>query len=197
MIADLPLILDIEASALENGFPIEIGIADAGQGTVHAWLIRPYAGWAWDRWDSASERIHGLSRVDLDRGDDVRTVVQGVLHAAGGRKLATDNPEFDGFWLSKLFEAAREDAPAVEKGSLVDTASALAHRYRRSSADIDAINRARNSAVDHSAAGDAASWAAAIELIVSREAIDLPRIDHVFEKWAERAQAASPWRGAR
>lgn len=197
MVAALPLILDIEASALENGFPIELAIADPGQGTVHAWLIRPYAGWAWDRWDAASQKIHGLSKADLDRGDDVLTVAQGVLRAVGGRKLASDNPEFDGFWLGRLFEAAREDAPAVEKRSLVDAASALGHRHGRVSADINAINRARNSAVDHSAAGDAASWAAAIELIVGREEVDLPRIDSIFEKWIARAQAASPWRGIR
>ena len=197
MTADLPLIVDIEASALENGFPIEIGIADPGQGVVHAWLIRPYAGWVWDAWDPASQRVHGLSKADLDCGDDVLTVAQGVLRAVGGRKLASDNPEFDGFWLSKLFEAALEDAPAVEKRSLVEAASALARRHGRPSADIDALNRAQNSAVDHSAAGDAASCAATIELIVGREAIDLLRIDHVFEKWAARAQAASPWRGAR
>ena len=197
MTADLPLILDIEASALENGYPIEVGIADAGRGTVHAWLIRPHASWAWEAWNPASAKIHGLTKVDLERGDNVLTVAQGVLRAVGGRSLATDNPEFDGFWLGRLFEAAREDAPAVEKRSLVDAVSALGHRHGRNSADIDALNRARNSAVDHSAAGDAASWAAAIELIVGREAIDLPRIDRVFETWISRAQAASPWRGSR
>lgn len=100
-----PLILDVEASALENGFPIEIGLADPMRGIVHAWLIRPYAGWAWDRWDPASQRVPGLFKADLDHGDDVLTV--------------------------------------------------------------------------------------------GREAIDLPRIDHVFGEWISRAQAASPWRGAR
>lgn len=197
MVADLPLILDVEASALEHGFPIEIGIADPGQGTVHAWLVRPHASWAWDAWNPASEKIHGLKKSDLDRGDDVQTVAQAILRVVDGRSLATDNPEFDGFWLSKLFEAAREDAPAVEKHSLIDGVSALAQRHGRASADIGALNRARNSAVDHSAAGDAASWAAAIELVVGSEEINLQRIDGVFEKWISRAQAASPWRGAR
>ena len=195
--SDYPLILDIEASALENGFPIEIGIAHPSQGAVHAWLIRPHASWAWDAWNPASEKIHGLSRTDLARGGDVFTVAREILRAVGGRPLATDNPQFDGFWLSKLFEAAREDAPAVEQVSLVDAVAAFAHRHGRNSADVDAINRARNSAIDHSAAGDAASWAAVIEVMVGQEEVDLSRIDEVFEKWAARAQAASPWRIAR
>ena len=83
MTADLPLIVDIEASALENGYPIEVGIADLGQGTVHAWLIRPHAAWAWDAWNPASAKIHGLTKADLDRDERVQPERASRLTVAG------------------------------------------------------------------------------------------------------------------
>ena len=83
MIADLPLILDVEASALEGGYPIEIGIADPGRRGVQAWLIRPHASWAWDRWDAGSQKIHGLRKADLDRDERVQPERASSPHIQG------------------------------------------------------------------------------------------------------------------
>ncbi|MCA3264965.1 MAG: hypothetical protein ING19_02755 [Azospirillum sp.] len=192
------LIVDVEASALSEGYPIELAIADIENGCVHAWLIRPHALWAWDVWSAESEKIHGLSRAVVDSGEDVHVVAQALVRVAGDRRLASDNPEFDREWLRKLFEAAgEEDLPVrFAREFLGAELRDLGRRHKRSAEDIDALNRARNSAVDHSAAGDAAAWAAAIELAGAAEKIDLARIDAMLGKWIARAQAATPWRAA-
>jgi len=194
------LIVDVEASALDNGFPIEIAIADVERETVRAWLIKPSAQWRDRDWSPASEKIHGLSRSVLEtHGLDVEIVAKEIVAFASGRALASDNWAFDGHWLAQIFEAAgaAKSCPRMRAKNLGEIAGELCARYGRGRADIEAVDRMRKAAADHSAAGDAASWAAALEIVGSVEAIDAARVDDVFGKWILRATEAAPWRGER
>ncbi|MCA3267831.1 MAG: hypothetical protein ING19_17350 [Azospirillum sp.] len=189
------LIVDVEASALEGGYPIEIAIADLAAGKVHAWLIRPHASWAWDAWSPESEKIHGLSKAEIDRGDDVTTVGQGIERVLAGRKLATDNGEYDGWWLARLFAAARMDSPIRLHPKRVDeTCIAIAKHLGKPQSGLVDVLAMRAAHHDHSAAGDAAAWAGALELICGNAALVSGRMHEVFETWRGRAAAASPWR---
>lgn len=194
------LIVDVEASALDNGFPIEIAVADIERGLVRAWLIKPATQWRDREWSLASERIHGLSRNVLEtHGLDVDIVAREIAAFADGRGLMSDNWSFDGHWLAQIFDAAgvAKSMPRMRAKNLGEIAGELCARFGRSRADIEAVDRMRKAAADHSAAGDAAAWAAAIEIVASVEAIDGCRIDDVFGKWILRATAAAPWRGER
>jgi hypothetical protein len=193
------LIIDIEASALENGYPIEIAIADLENETLRAWLIKPATAWRDREWSPTSEKIHGLAREIVETGAAVEIVARDIAAFANGRVLMSDNFAFDGHWLAQVFEAAgaTKSMPRMRAKNLGEIAGELCARYGRSRADIEAVERMRKAAADHSAAGDAASWAAAIEIVGSVEAIDAARVDDVFGRWILRAAAAAPWRGER
>lgn len=188
------LVLDFEASALENGFPIEVAIADVAAREIRAWLIRPAAAWVNLDWVSASAQVHGLMRQKLDAGTPTDIVAAEMLAFAAAREVASDNPTFDGRWLRQLFEAADLPLPVVAAESVGQTVSLIAHEHGRTPADIDALNRARKAMAAHTAALDAASWAAAAEAAAVDGDLDLGAIDRIFEEWIRLAEKASPWR---
>jgi hypothetical protein len=192
------LIVDVEASGLENGYPIEVAIADCKAGIVRAWLIRPASTWeSYLDWSPASEKVHGLThRLITQSGQDAGVVAAEIAAFAAGRPLLSDNPAFDRGWLAILFEAATRSRmmPSFAEDSVVTELSYLAAARRRSAYDIDAINRARLTAADHSAAGDAASWAAAAEALACDSEISLDQIDAIFTRWSAAAQRAAEWR---
>lgn len=193
------LIVDIEASALENGFPIEIAIVDLENEIVRAWLIKPADTWRDRDWSPASQKIHGLTREIVETGNAVEIVARDITTLANGRTLMSDNWSFDGHWLAQIFEAAgaAKACPRMRAKNLGEIAGEICARNGRSRADIEAVERMRKAAADHSAAGDAASWAAAIEIVAGDQAIDMARVDDVFGKWILRATEAAPWRGER
>jgi hypothetical protein len=107
---DIPariLFLDIEASGLdERGYPIEIGwvTQDGSGGEV---LIRPEPGWTY--WSRKAERIHRISRADLDRsGLPARDAARLVVAAVQSHVVYVDAPEWDAHWLGKLLAVAPE-----------------------------------------------------------------------------------------
>jgi hypothetical protein len=189
------LTFDFEASALEHGYPIEVAVADVAARTVKAWLIRPERSWQLRLWSSTSERIHNLSRETVqDRGEPAEQVARAMADFIAGRKLLSDNPSFDATWLDMLFEAAEMKPPVVHAESVGTLMSLLAYDHSRSRADIDALNRARKAMADHTAAGDAAAWAASAEALALEGELAIERIDDVFGRWDARARIASPWR---
>jgi DNA polymerase III alpha subunit (gram-positive type) len=193
------LIIDVETSAINSGFPIELAIADFESGTVRAWLIKPAAAWRDREWSPASQRIHGLAREIVETGDAVEVVARDIATFANGRVMMSDNFAFDGHWLAQVFEVAgvAKFCPRMPAKNLGEIAGEICARYGRNRADTEAVDRMRKAAADHSAAGDAASWAAAIEIVAGVETIDMARIDDVFGKWILRAADAAPWRGER
>jgi hypothetical protein len=100
--------VDFEASSLDSGsFPIEVAwVNENGQGESH--LIRPER--AWTSWSPQSEKIHGISRPILFReGKPADWVARRALTALTGAILVSDNPAFDGHWLSMLFQVIGDE----------------------------------------------------------------------------------------
>ena len=99
--------LDVEASSLEdNSYPVEVGVSDDALRTK-GWLVRPVAGWGSSGWSDSSETVHGIAREDLDlHGMPPADVAEALNRELSGRMVFSDAPDFDSFWLDRLFEAA-------------------------------------------------------------------------------------------
>jgi hypothetical protein len=98
--------LDIEASGLASkSWPVEVGWAfEAGAAT--SILVRPDRTWSDDAWDKSAERLHGLDRARLDvEGLDPREVCAAMNDALVDAEVYSDAPDWDGFWLFRLFSA--------------------------------------------------------------------------------------------
>ena len=97
---------------MRGSFPIEVGWCDhLGHG--RAYLIRPTADWV--EWSPQSERVHGISRRELERsGEPVEVVARRAFAAmwAVGTEIYSDNPAMDGMWLQKLLDAGGK--PSVQ-----------------------------------------------------------------------------------
>lgn len=104
---DSLICIDFEASSLENGYPIEVGVSDAATGNAIAWLIRPPAAWLTERiWSPASEAVHGIGRAQLEaEGAEPAVVCTALEPHIIGKKLVSDNPPFDRRWLDLLLGA--------------------------------------------------------------------------------------------
>lgn len=99
--------IDFEASGLgARSWPVEVGWAFlAGEAT--SFLIRPSSDWPMSDWDPEAERLHGLGKPFLDEnGRDPREVATMMNEALVARKVYSDAPDWDGFWLFRLFQAA-------------------------------------------------------------------------------------------
>jgi DNA polymerase III epsilon subunit-like protein len=97
------LFINFEASSIGVGsFPIEVGWCHLnGRGTSH--LIRPDQ--SWTAWSLASQRIHGISREELQtKAAPVEQVAHSVAAALAPERavVLSDAPLFDQFWLNKL-----------------------------------------------------------------------------------------------
>ena len=71
-------------------------------------LVKPAESWSDDAWDPDAEALHGLSRRKLERaGQDPAAVCKVMNNVLGDAAVFSDAPDWDGFWLYRLFEAAR------------------------------------------------------------------------------------------
>lgn len=99
--------LDIEASGLGDGcYPIEIGLVHAASLIGWSALIRPPESWRdGGVWDDGAEDLHGIGQDQLDaEGWDVMDVARALNEALGGKAVFSDAPEYDGYWMSMLFD---------------------------------------------------------------------------------------------
>ena len=190
--------VDIEASGLVNGFPIEIGWAKEN-GEVGAILIRPHPEWLTDlAWDANAERIHSLTRELLaERGTAIDDAVDAINNALIGCKCVSDSPSNDWYWLSLLFEFVKEGEREFRGYMLEDPAEPLMLGFAQSLGvaplfveDVFRSSRARP--LQHTAAGDAAGWGAMFEAVKTRGNIEL-----ILPRWMERARTAMPWRSSK
>jgi len=101
----IPAILDFEASGLGRGsYPIEVGYI-LSDGHSNCMLIRPEPDWL--EWDEQAERLHGISREQLQRhGRSVAEVARLLNHSLAGKTLYSDAWGNDQSWLALLFECA-------------------------------------------------------------------------------------------
>lgn len=98
------VVIDIESSGMDAGsYPIQIGWVSLDLSSTETFLICP--GDDWDYWDERSETIHGLDRSDLDAGLSVSQACHRLLEEVAGYPLYSDGPQYDQYWLDRLFHA--------------------------------------------------------------------------------------------
>lgn len=102
---EAPALLDIEASGFGRGsYPIEVGFV-LGNGETLCMLIQPAEHWT--HWDPAAERLHQITREELQlHGCPIRDVVEVLNDRLCGRTLFSDGWVHDYTWLAVLYEAA-------------------------------------------------------------------------------------------
>ncbi|NQZ88502.1 MAG: hypothetical protein HRT54_13095 [Colwellia sp.] len=101
--------IDIEASAISsNSYPIEVGwYSKTIKGSV---LIKPIDIWLSEgHWCKYSEKhCHGISKNLLSKnGLDIDTVAIKLNDIFQNNVVVSDIVQFDGIWLTQLFEKAR------------------------------------------------------------------------------------------
>ncbi|HEY7772677.1 MAG TPA: hypothetical protein VIC26_05830 [Marinagarivorans sp.] len=98
-------VIDFEASGLGlTSYPIEVGLVLANGATYRA-LIKPHKDW--QHWDCDAERVHGISRCEIERdGMPLKSVCEDLNALCEGHILYTDCWAYDYQWLLKLFAAA-------------------------------------------------------------------------------------------
>ena len=107
----LPFI-DIEASGFGAGsYPIEVGFI-LPDGSSYCSLIIPEDDWK--HWDSAAEKVHGITRELLfQHGRSSAEVARVMNERLRGATVFTDAWYHDYTWISRLFDAA-EASPAFK-----------------------------------------------------------------------------------
>jgi hypothetical protein len=108
--AKLVAVLDFEASCLaqpdRQSYPIEVAVGFPETGEIRSWIIRPEPEWLaeWD-WSFESEKLHGLTQATLlAQGQSRSEVAQLVEAAIEERRLLSDNPVYEEYWLSLLLQ---------------------------------------------------------------------------------------------
>ncbi|WP_404383047.1 hypothetical protein [Caenispirillum salinarum] len=134
--------LDIEASSLRNGYPIEIAWCNADVTAGRSWLIRP-GGWPPHlAWDDDAERIHGLTIGRLEaEGLPPDTVAEALADdLTTAEVVLSDNPPFDHGWLVELYglgSGTRSVPFQLEEADAV----AVDDRRRLAAAGVDPVSR--------------------------------------------------------
>ncbi|MFN7190163.1 MAG: hypothetical protein ACK5U4_01835, partial [Rhodospirillales bacterium] len=100
------IVIDFEASALDNGFPVSVGIA-ASDGRMFYSTIRPHQDWDTRfRWSYRSQLVHGFTPEHLEEhGRSVHLVVASVKPMFPGATFMADS-ELDKQWLDELLRAS-------------------------------------------------------------------------------------------
>lgn len=142
--------IDFEASGLGPfSWPIEVGWAHE-DGLTDSLLIIPAPAWSMDAWDKKAEQLHSISpRMLNDLGVDAAEACERLDGALAGRIVFSDAPDWDAFWMLRLYQAAGKRCdirledfarlmPALEpadKARLLQQADRLAPRRHRAAED--------------------------------------------------------------
>lgn len=106
----LRIVMDFEASALNDGYPIEVGIAFTwadGKITSDAKLIRHDPWLEHGRWCESAEAVHNITKDEVRvKGEDPRRVCDWLNSMLVGQVVYADH-EKDKGWLAQLFDAAK------------------------------------------------------------------------------------------
>lgn len=177
-------VIDIEASALVDGYPIAVGIARA-DGAMFYSLVKPEPEWIeFGRWDEFAESLHSIT---LDRlkseGRPAREIVDEINTRFSGW-LHSDVPGHDRRWLQELRDATEIELRANIVGREVET-------ILRELADVTETPRARVHEIfnleratrNHNALHDAAAWIAVRDAIARWETEEPTA---VFAHWKDR-----------
>jgi hypothetical protein len=99
--------IDVEASGLNpSSWPIEVGWVFA-DGSPRAMLIKPADNWSMTAWEKPAEKLHRISPARLITEGKTPLETALVLNAAlAGATVYSDAPDYDSFWLFRLYDAA-------------------------------------------------------------------------------------------
>jgi len=100
--------VDLEASGLgAESYPIEVAWKCPETGRSDNFFINPDSVSGWRYWDEFAEELHGIDREQLVReGLSVEDACERLNTALDGVTLISDAPEFDSFWVRRLFAAS-------------------------------------------------------------------------------------------
>ena len=99
--------VDVEASGLgPYSWPIEVGWGFHGH-EPRSVLIRPSDAWSMQAWEKPAEALHRIAPDHLlTEGRPVEAVALGLNAALGQATVYSDAPDYDSFWLFRLYDAA-------------------------------------------------------------------------------------------
>jgi DNA polymerase III epsilon subunit-like protein len=111
--SDNIIFIDFEACSLsDDSWPIEVGIAwidEKGKLRSSAKLIKPHTSWPADVWSERSEKIHGISREQLEVAEEAEDVARWLVGQIGDACVLSDAAEYDGRWMRCLLAAIDRD----------------------------------------------------------------------------------------
>jgi len=193
------IVIDVEASALFRGYPIEIGWASL-DGRIGAHLIKPTVEWVAELfWHPFSNKVHKLhSQTCWNLGESPFDVMSALNKELDGLDVWSDGPKFDQKWLNLLHDASgigridfrfqKDDVELVLQAKTAECG--LAPEV------ADYIAEKRAASHTHTAAGDAAGWIAALHATKDQASdVDFRRIDAIFADWRRKSELVSRrWR---
>ena len=143
--------IDLEASGLSaRSWPIEVGWCFL-EGEPQCHLIKPDGVWSLEDWSPAAEALHGIAHKELVRkGEDAAKLCNRLNEGLRGKTVYSDAPDWDGFWLYRLFQAGKarqafelkdlnrllHDAAPEAADKAIDAANAATPRMHRAAADV-------------------------------------------------------------
>ena len=143
--------IDLEASGLgARSWPIEVGWCKL-TGEPQSFLIKPVSDWSMDQWDDDAEQLHGIKRAALDvEGEAPKLICQALNASLKDCVVYSDAPDWDGFWLYRLYEACDEkqafslsdfrdlfvDTEPKDLGELIARATKTAPHTHRATDDV-------------------------------------------------------------
>ncbi len=100
-----PYILDVEASGFgSRSYPIEVGLA-LELDSRYCSLIIPAPDWT--HWDQAAQKLHHITRENLQRhGKPLTRVAKDLNRMLSGATVYTDGWSVDKPWITRLFTEA-------------------------------------------------------------------------------------------
>ncbi len=149
------IVMDFEASARENGYPIEVGVAftwQTGEITGTSRLIR-HDPWLDDGfWCARAQKIHNIQKEELYRSGRPPAEICDWLNGMLEGRTAYADHEYDKGWLSQLFHVARKK-PLFELHHVVE----LIERadYVNETCLVDFTSGRNSGAIVHRAEADA------------------------------------------
>jgi len=143
--------IDFEASGLgARSWPIEIGWAFE-DGVGESLLVSPAPDWSMDEWNPRAEKLHGISPKMLsDLGVSAESACDRAISALADCAVYSDAPDWDSFWMMRLFDAAGRNCPirilefstlmppitSAQKAELIAQADRQAPRRHRAGEDV-------------------------------------------------------------
>jgi hypothetical protein len=185
------IVIDFEASSLDNGFPVSVGIASSDGRMLYA-VIKPNADWLTGyRWSYKAQHIHGFELEYLQQhGRDADAVVENIREMFGNVEFTSDSPEYDNAWFNILIRASGADyKPKLNTITTRKRLDALFDELALTGDARRAIIEMREEMRTHHALSDAAASVAAAEAARAWPAgKDLRACRNVIERWKKHVK---------